>query len=121
HGSVAGGRDPGRPRQVNGGGKGILILIGTPAALVCANDAVAAGAYQALHRAGLRVPEDVSVVAFDGSAISRALDPPLASVALPQLELGRLAVELLFDRAAEPAVHRVPMALVPGGSIGPVR
>ncbi|RII96169.1 substrate-binding domain-containing protein, partial [Clavibacter michiganensis] len=92
-----------------------------PTALICANDAVAAGAYQALHRAGLRVPEDVSVVAFDGSAISRALDPPLASVALPQLELGRLAVELLFDRATEPAVHRVPMALVPGGSIGPVR
>ena len=92
-----------------------------PTALVCANDAVAAGAYQALHRAGLRVSEDVSVVAFDGSAISRALDPPLASVALPQLELGRLAVELLFDREAEPAVHRIPMRLVPGASVGPAR
>ncbi|RIJ05870.1 LacI family transcriptional regulator, partial [Clavibacter michiganensis subsp. insidiosus] len=92
-----------------------------PTALVCADDAVAAGAYQALHRVGLRVPEDVSVVAFDGSAISRALDPPLASVALPQLELGRRAVELLLDRQAEPAVHRIPMRLIPGESVGPAR
>ncbi len=121
---LAGVQEVARDWDTDAGRDAVARLLATgarPTALVCANDAVAAGAYQALHRAGLRVPEDVSVVAFDGSAISRALDPPLASVALPQLELGRLAVELLFDRAAEPAVHRVPMALVPGGSIGPVR
>nr|WP_228494818.1 substrate-binding domain-containing protein [Clavibacter sp. VKM Ac-2873] len=121
---LAGVQEVAHDWDIDDGRDAVARLLSTgarPSALVCANDPIAAGAYQALHRAGLRVPEDVSVVAFDGSAISRALDPPLASVALPQLELGRLAVELLFDRAAEPAVHRVPMALIAGGSIGPVR
>ncbi|MBF4636165.1 LacI family DNA-binding transcriptional regulator [Agreia pratensis] len=92
-----------------------------PSALICANDAVAAGAYQALHRAELRVPEDVSVVAFDGSPISRAIDPPLTSIALPQVELGRRAVELLFDKEAQPVIHRIAMTMVRGGSVGPAR
>ncbi|MFT2752549.1 LacI family DNA-binding transcriptional regulator [Clavibacter sp. Sh2088] len=122
--ALAGVQDVERDWDTADGRDAVAALLGSgarPTALVCANDAVAAGAYQALHRQGLRVPEDVSVVAFDGSAISRALDPPLASVALPQLELGRRAVELLFDREATPAVHRIPMALVPGASVGPAR
>lgn len=98
---------------------GLLASGARPRALVCANDAVAAGAYQALRRAGLSVPGDVSVVGFDGSAISRALDPPLTSVALPQAELGRLAAQLLVDDPATPVLRRVPMPLVVGGSTAP--
>ncbi|GAB3460071.1 LacI family DNA-binding transcriptional regulator [Kineococcus endophyticus] len=105
---------------------GLLASGVRPRALVCANDAVAAGAYQALRRAGLDVPADVSVVGFDGSAISRALDPPLTSVALPQAELGRLAAQLLLGDPTGPPgppttadVRRVPMPLVLGESTAP--
>jgi LacI family transcriptional regulator len=120
--ALAGVQDVERDWDTADGRDAVAALLGSRARpTAVSNDAVAAGAYQALHRVGLRVPEDVSVVAFDGSAISRALDPPLASVALPQLELGRRAVELLLDRQAEPAVHRIPMRLVPGASVGPAR
>lgn len=88
-------------------------------AFICLNDRVAFGTYQALQEAGLRVPEDVSVVAFDDSDLARWLRPQLSSVALPHFELGRRAVELLLaeDAATGPAL--VPMPLAGRGSIGP--
>lgn len=88
-----------------------------PRALVCFNDRLALGAYQALHDAGLRVPEDVSVVSFDDHPIASWIRPKLTTVALPHYELGRKAVDVLFakmgrlgadgDRNGE--VHRIPM------------
>ncbi|MBU4337715.1 MAG: LacI family DNA-binding transcriptional regulator [Actinobacteria bacterium] len=93
-----------------------------PTAIVCINDAVGAGAYRAVREAGLDVPQDVSIVAFDGSTLAGALDPPLASVALPQEELGRTAARLLLDGAAgAPEVHRVPMPLLGSASVAPPR
>jgi LacI family transcriptional regulator len=66
-----------------------------PSALICLNDRIALGAYQALQEAGLRVPQDVSVVSFDGSDLASWLRPQLASVALPHFEMGRRVAELL--------------------------
>jgi len=91
-----------------------------PTALICLNDRIAFGAYQALQEAGLRVPDDVSVVAFDGSDLASWLRPELASVALPHHEMGRRAVELLVKGDAYPTTYRVPMPLQPGASIGPL-
>jgi LacI family transcriptional regulator len=88
-------------------------------ALICLNDRVAFGAYQALQEAGLRVPEDVSVVAFDDSDLARWMRPQLSSVALPHFELGRRGVELLLGDGADGGVHLVPMPLAERGSIGP--
>lgn len=90
-----------------------------PSALICINDAVALGAYQALHAAGLRVPEDVSVIGFDGSPIAALVEPPLVSVALPHDELGRVAARLLLDPARPPRTHLVEMPLSAGASIAP--
>jgi LacI family transcriptional regulator len=90
-----------------------------PAALICLNDRIALGAYQALQEAGLRVPRDVSVVSFDGSDLASWLRPQLASVALPHFEMGRRAAELLVKGDDEPRVHRVPMPLIACPSIGP--
>lgn len=89
----------------------------TPTALICVNDAVAVGAYHALQHAGLRVPVDISVIAFDGSPLTAAVVPTLTSMALPHEELGRLAAQLLVDDASTPAVHRVPMSLSRGASV----
>lgn len=88
-----------------------------PKALICANDRVAQGAYQALAEVGLRVPEDVSVVSFDDSDLAAALRPGLSSVALPHGELGALAVRLLVAGESAPVLHMVEMPLVSRGSI----
>lgn len=92
-----------------------------PAALICLNDRVALGAYQALQESGLRVPDDVSVVSFDDSVLAAWLRPGLTSVALPHHEMGRLATDLLIKGDRHPAVHRVGMLLRSRGSIGPPR
>jgi LacI family transcriptional regulator len=80
-----------------------------PKALICLNDRIALGAYQALREAGRTVPEDVSVLSFDDSELAAWLRPPLTSISLPHYELGWLAVERLLGPPTEPVVTRVPM------------
>ncbi len=82
-----------------------------PSALVCLNDRVALGAYQALAEHGLRVPADVSVVSFDDSELASWLRPSLTSVALPHQALAERGVALLLDGQRDPVEHRVPMPL----------
>lgn len=90
-----------------------------PTAVVCMNDRLAFGAYQALADAGLSVPRDVSVVSFDDDPIAAWLRPSLSTVALPHEAMGRRAVELLLDggRRAGPAL--VPMTLRRRKSVAP--
>lgn len=92
-----------------------------PSALVCMNDRVAFGAYQALHEAGVGIPGDVSVVSFDDSELASWLRPQLTSVALPHHELGRRAVELLLSEQAPTEAERVAMPLRERLSVGPPR
>ncbi|MDV6011683.1 LacI family DNA-binding transcriptional regulator [Haloechinothrix sp. LS1_15] len=82
-----------------------------PGSLICANDRVAFGAYQALQERGRRVPGDVAVVSFDDSALASWLRPPLSSVVLPHYELGKAAVNLLLDNDLAPRTHLIPMRL----------
>jgi LacI family transcriptional regulator len=89
-----------------------------PDGLICLNDRVAMGVYQALAEHGLDVPGDVSVVSFDGSELATWLRPRVISVALPFLELGAQAVDALLDPGVlEPGVTRLSMPLIPGGSV----
>jgi LacI family transcriptional regulator len=89
-----------------------------PHGLICLNDRVAMGVYQALAEHGLRVPEDVSVVSFDGSELATWLRPRLVSVALPFAAMGRRAVEILLDPSySGPRDVRLPMSLEEGGSL----
>jgi LacI family transcriptional regulator len=97
-----------------------------PRALVCLNDRVAFGAYQALGDAGLRIPEDVSVVSFDDSELARWLRPQLTSVALPYVDMGRIAVESVLGvrqewAEAQRQEHLVAMPLRERGSIAAPR
>ncbi|WP_299052425.1 substrate-binding domain-containing protein [uncultured Nocardioides sp.] len=94
----------------------------TPAArdgaLVCLNDRVAMGAYQALAAHGAVVPDDVAVVSFDGSDLAGWLTPTLTSVALPFVALGARAVEVLLAPPGSHApVTRLAMPVVRGGSV----
>lgn len=85
--------------------------------LICLNDRIAFGTYQALAERGLEVPRDVSVVSFDGSELAGWLQPAVTSMALPFEAMGELAVRLLMDRSTGSEEHRVPMTLTPGGSV----
>ena len=72
-----------------------LIAAGATA-IVCASDPLALGAVRAARRAGLRVPEDVSVVGFDDSALMSCTEPPLTTVRQPIESMGRTVIELLL-------------------------
>jgi LacI family transcriptional regulator len=98
---------------------GELLARTRPAALICLNDRIALGAYQAIQQAGLRIPQDVSVVAFDDSVMAGWLQPGLSSVALPHYEMGRLATDLLIKEERHRSVHLVDMLLRHRESIGP--
>jgi len=67
----------------------------TVSAVFVANDHMALGLIKALHEAGLRVPQDVSVVGFDDIPEAEYLLPPLTTVRQDFAELGRRGVEVL--------------------------
>ena len=69
-----------------------------PTAVFCANDAMAAGVLLALHRAGLAVPGDVSVVGYDDLPNSQYTIPPLTTVRQPIYEMGRHAADMVIDQ-----------------------
>lgn len=68
-----------------------------PTALIAANLISALGAVAQFQDAGLKVPEDVSVVAMGDHPIADRTNPPLTTVAMPLHELGRQAVQMLID------------------------
>lgn len=87
-----------------------------PSAMICLNDRIALGVYQAASHHGLTIPTDVSVVSFDDSVLASWLEPRLTSLALPHREMGRRAVELLL--AGERAhIERLQMQLRIGRSV----
>lgn len=80
---------------------------GLPDAVFAASDAMALGAMSAIQEAGLRVPDDVAVVGFDGLAEGDDVQPPLSTVTQPVKDLGREAVRMLLALVDEP--DRAPM------------
>ncbi|MDT5033853.1 MAG: LacI family transcriptional regulator [Actinoplanes sp.] len=88
-----------------------------PRVLICLNDRVALGAYQAAREVGLRIPEDVSVLSFDDSELASWLRPQLTSISLPHYQLGWQAVELLLGEETPPEVLRMPMPVRSRASI----
>jgi LacI family transcriptional regulator len=85
----------------------------------------AIGVLAALPAAGLRVPHDVSVIAFNDHPFAAHTAPPLTTVRMPNLRMGQEAVRMLLD-----ALHGVPVGdlmiadapeLVVRASTGPPR
>jgi LacI family transcriptional regulator len=69
-----------------------------PTAFVCANDIIASGCLKAFREAGIRVPEDLSVVGFDDLPLSSIVDPPLTTIQVSKAQIGRMAVQLVVER-----------------------
>ncbi len=89
----------------------LLTLPERPTAFFCMNDTLAAGAAKAILRAGLRIPEDVAIVGFDDSYISRVMEPELTTVRVDVDRMGQLAAQKLFDliEGKEPAQMQVEL------------
>lgn len=85
-------------------------------ALLCLNDRLAFGAYQALADSGLSVPGDVSVVGFDNDEVAAYLRPGLSTIALPHEYMGQRAVELVLAGGESEQVL-VPMPVVERHSV----
>jgi LacI family transcriptional regulator len=90
-------------------------------AILAGNDLMALGCIDALNEAGLRCPDDVSVVGFNDMDWSARFAPPLTTVRVPHYELGVQAADLVLERlasgAAGPAKHLVlPVEMVVRGS-----
>jgi DNA-binding LacI/PurR family transcriptional regulator len=66
-----------------------------PTAVMCSNDMTAIGVLHKLYRAGLRVPDDLSVIGFDDIHIAKVTIPPLTTVQMSRFELARAAVTAL--------------------------
>jgi LacI family transcriptional regulator len=66
-------------------------------AVACANDQSAYGVRLALHRRGIRVPDDVSLIGFDDLQSSAYTTPPLTTVRQPIVEMGRLASKMALS------------------------
>ena len=87
-----------------------------PTAIFAANDMSAMGVYQAAREAGLRIPEDLSVIGFDNLLESAYLNPPLTTVDQFISEMGMIAaqslVALLSGESPQGKLHIVPTRLV---------
>ncbi|MBF6605008.1 MAG: LacI family DNA-binding transcriptional regulator [Chloroflexi bacterium] len=88
------------------------IAANLPEAIVCYDDQLALGLMDALRNLGLRVPDDVGIVGFDGIPYAGISNPRLTTVAVPSAEMGRIAASSLIR-----AVHE---GVLPDGVMLPV-
>jgi LacI family transcriptional regulator len=88
----------------------LLRLIPRPTAIIAGNDMIALGALLAIRDAGLRCPEDISLMGFDDLDLAETTNPSLSSVSQSGYQLGTTAARILLDRLAgdkSPAKHLV--------------
>ncbi|MGM0122912.1 LacI family transcriptional regulator [Enterococcus sp. AZ194] len=71
-------------------------------AIFCGNDAMAIGCYQAIYESGRKIPEDISVIGFDGLKLSEYIYPPLTTILQPSFEIGYYAAKFLIDAIEYP-------------------
>jgi LacI family transcriptional regulator len=87
-----------------------------PEAIVAANNLVAVGAIVEMRRQGLRIPEDVALICFGEIELSSLIDPFLSVVKEPAYDVGRTAMEILYQRltgSQDPPARKVlPVELV---------
>ena len=86
----------------------LLRITDPPTAVLCGNDEMAFGAVRTLHKLGLAVPGDMSIVGFDDQNMAAFYNPPLTTVHIPRHELGRRAARELMDQLeGRAAAHEI--------------
>lgn len=92
-----------------------------PTAVVAHNDLVAIGAMKAFAEAGLKIPDDISVVGFDDIAAASYVQPPLTTIACPKGTMGKAAMDLLLnlmhsDELITPCAKKLEVEIIVRGS-----
>lgn len=87
-----------RPQSAHAGTLKLLERAPDVTGIVCSNDFMAFGVYEALKELGLSIPGDISVTGYDNLEFSGYLDPPLTTVHLPHSEMGGWGVERLCSQ-----------------------
>jgi DNA-binding LacI/PurR family transcriptional regulator len=124
--SIKTGEHPMAPEIGHKPMKGLLEQTHDFTAVFCFNDIAAIGAIRALKDAGLRVPEDVSVVGFDDIQSAAYNTPSLTTVRQPLFEMGQRGAQILLERIANreasyPAEVVMAPELVIRESTGPAK
>jgi LacI family transcriptional regulator len=92
-----------------------------PQAIFCAGDLLAIGAMRACHEAGLRVPDDVSVIGGTGTDVGAYTQPPLTTMAQPMSEMGRRAglmlLRMINEKIVQVPAERLPCKLIVRSSL----
>lgn len=82
-----------------------------PTAVFAASDPIAIGAMRALHNAGLRIPQDISIVGFDDISVASFTNPPLTTVHAPAEVMGKTAVEFLYQKIMLQQESSIPVRI----------
>lgn len=107
-----------------GAAERLLQLPSPPTAVMCSNDMTAIGVLKEVHRAGLSVPADLSVIGFDDIHMTEFVYPPLTTVQMSRTDLARAAFDMLrtsvegAQDAKIPESPRVPTRLTVRQSTG---
>ena len=94
-------RGSGHIRDIAEGLAPLLRAKRRPTAMLCACDHYAIGVYEAARLAGLRIPEDLSVVGFDDIDAAHLTSPPLTTIRVPKVQLGACAADRLLRRVPD--------------------
>jgi DNA-binding LacI/PurR family transcriptional regulator len=88
----------------------LLDLPHRPTAIFTANNLLTLGSLETIHKRGLKIPEDIAIVGFDDMYWAPSLNPPLTAVRQHGFEIGKRAMELLYQRIKDPL--RLPVNLI---------
>jgi DNA-binding LacI/PurR family transcriptional regulator len=116
--------------NVEGGRRALRALVehangNRPTGVICSNDLMAIGALHEAQTLGLRVPDDLSVVGFDGIDAVAWTQPPLTTIEQPIDDISHTTVEALRALVADPATSLPNYVFRPrlrlGGTTAPPR
>lgn len=104
----------------------IARMVDPPTCVLMPDDHTCLGALEAAADLGLRVPEDISIGGYDGISLSQLIRPRLTTIQQDTQSIGTQAARLLIDRIENPRTAisetaSIPVKLLPGESIGPVK
>jgi len=95
-------------------------ILNTPSsvdAVFACNDLIAIGAMEAIDNKGLKIPDDISIIGFDGIYISKFTKPKLSTYQQPIYEIGKIAAELLINRIEKTEKAKMKRLVIDGNLI----
>ncbi len=89
----------------------ILNTVGVPEAIFTSNDPIAMKAVGTLSKLGINVPQEVSVIGFDGIEEARKFEPSISTLKVPMHEMGSLALKRLMDVVYDQDIYPIKISL----------